>query len=212
MQQPSRAATKARTAFTMQLMGLLDTLVLLLPDNNNLLRAEVGLTDLNALYPTYLIELWGGTVVPICGAQLLAKDLDFFMALDVPTTVQRLQDEGTVPADLDILDLDSLVETAIRTPIRTLQPADQAKCMDRLAILTSLATAYHSATTSDATSSSGSTKTVATAVVADPPAADPPSADTATAPAAPMKKRRLDDDVDVLPVNKKPTAPPQRFV
>jgi hypothetical protein len=134
----------------LQLNGLFGELARLLPENQDVPRAEVAAADLTALFPNRLVEIWGGTVVPLCGAQLLARDLDYFLSLDVPATVARLQSEGVLPQDLGVSDLNGLIETAVRAPVRALRPADQAKCMDTLATLTSLAKAYCAATTTAA--------------------------------------------------------------
>lgn len=158
----SRAAIKARTAFMMQLNGLFGELARLLPENEDVPRAEVAAADLTAIFPNRLIEIWGGTVVPLCGAQLLARDLDYFLNLDVPSTVARLQSEGVLPQDLGVSDLNGLIDSAVRRPVRALRPADQAKCMDTLATLTSLAKAYHATTT---TTTATTTTTPAAAVV-----------------------------------------------
>lgn len=177
----ARGPRKIRTAFTHQLNGLINTLVELLDGNDEVLRAEVAVRDFSAVFPTRIIEDWGRLVVPICGPQLLAKDFDYFMELDVPGTVRRLQDEGVIDAKMDTSGLEKIVESSIRAPIRALAPADRAQCMDALAVLTSLAVAYQAAinaapattaptteaSTTSTSSTTGGTKRKATGAAAD---------------------------------------------
>ncbi len=142
----NRTASKALTAFHLQLTGLLADLARLLPDNNDVARAEVAVADVGALMgPTHIIDVWASTVVPLCGKQLVDRDLGYFLALDVAATVYRLQTEGVVPADIDVAEIERLVETSIREPVRAIPDADKMRCMSVLATLTMLATTYRNA-------------------------------------------------------------------
>lgn len=139
----SRTASKALTAFQLQLTSLLADLARLLPDNQDVARAEVAVADIGALMgPTHIIDVWASTVLPLCGKQLVDRDLAYFLALDVPATVRRLQAEGAVPADIDVAEIERLVETSIREPVRTIPDADKMRCMSTLATLTTLAATY----------------------------------------------------------------------
>lgn len=141
----NRIANKALTAFHLKLTDLLADLTRLLPDNHDVARAEVAVADVSTLSPTRIIDVWASTVLPLCGEQLLNRDLDYFMTMDVATTVLRLQAEGVVPADVDVAEVEQLVESSIRVPVRAIADADQKRCMATLATLTTLATTYRNA-------------------------------------------------------------------
>lgn len=131
--------------FNAQLAALVDRLRTSLPDNYNIRKGQMALQ----LAPSNMVfEFWVSTVMPACGAQLLARDLDYFMNMNFDAAMALLRGaalDGQIESAAKEYagssggDYATLFEETIRAPMLKLSDDGRAFCMDILANLSQLA-------------------------------------------------------------------------
>lgn len=206
--QQQQVPARVIKIFNAQLAALVDRLRASLPDNYNIRKGQMALQ----LAPSNMVfEFWVSTVMPACGAQLLARDLDYFMNMNFDAAMALLRGaalDGQIESAAKEYagssgggDYATLFEETIRAPMLKLSDDGRAFCMDILANLSQLA--------ANTMPPAPTVKPVAGYVMPPAPAADEePEQEQEQEQEKKKKKKRSDEDDDGNNKRARTSSPP----
>ena len=121
------------TAFNNHFTEFVDDILLIFPDNRDILNAKNSLTLLRKSNPKIIIKFWRNYIVQNYQAQIEAGDCDFFLKKDYRLDIEN-NSRGA----------DGIVEAIerFRTPLASLPEEELKKCVKYIQNLSKLSLLY----------------------------------------------------------------------
>lgn len=104
------------------------------PDDSDVLSAKNALFAVRKANPKIIVKIWNTYIVGKYKKQIEDGDLSFFINKDYSSDLANADNSAKITEAIDRL----------RNPIKTMNPADQAKTMKYIQNLTKLASMYES--------------------------------------------------------------------
>ena len=120
------------TAFNNHFMEFVDDIILVFPNDTDLLAAKNSLALIRKANPKMIIKIWASYVVNKYATEIDAGDIGFFINKDYKDDLERAENSEKIMESIDRL----------RNPIRLMSEEDRGKSMKYIQNLKKLSILY----------------------------------------------------------------------
>ncbi len=120
------------TAFNNHFMEFVDDIILVFPNDTDLLAAKNSLALIRKANPKMIIKIWSSYVVNKYATEIDAGDIGFFINKDYKDDLERAENSEKIMESIDRL----------RNPIRLMSEEDRGKSMKYIQNLKKLSILY----------------------------------------------------------------------
>jgi len=127
-------ASNILTAFNDHFVEFVTDIQSVFPEDHDILVAKNSLLAIRKANPKMIVKIWNTFIVGKYKAEIEKGDISFFINKDYSQDLVYAENSGKIMESIDRL----------RTPIKSMNPAEQAKTMKYIQNLTKISSIYES--------------------------------------------------------------------
>lgn len=120
-------------AFNKHFFQFLDDIILLFPNNIDLITSKQHFETIKSANPTLILKIWHKYIYTPYNDKIEAGDLEFFFEKDYAEDLKNLKNNEKVL---------SVINTSLRDPLRLMDDANMEKCRQHFQLVTRICARY----------------------------------------------------------------------